>query len=82
MRINLLVALLVMGAIGVLLAVEAGGIHRELAHGQQREAALEQLRLMVYDMRRELETKAREFSAVSTATRRFSPRSRTTRHRA
>lgn len=64
MRTSLLVALLVMGAIGVLLAVEAGGIHRELAHGQQREAALEQLRLMVYDMRRELETKAREFSAV------------------
>ncbi|MBI3574384.1 MAG: EAL domain-containing protein [Gammaproteobacteria bacterium] len=64
MRISLLVTLLVMGAVGVLLAVEAGRINRELAHGQQREAAIEQLRLMVYDLRRELETKAREFSAV------------------
>ena len=64
MRISLLVTLLVMGTIGVLLTVEAGRINRELAHGQQREAAIEQLRLMVYDMRRELEAKAREFSAV------------------
>ena len=64
MRISLLVTLLVMGTVGVLLAIEAGRINREFAHGQQREAALEQLRLMVYDMRRELEAKAREFSAV------------------
>lgn len=64
MRISLLVTLLVMGAIGVLLTVEAGRINRELAHEQQREAATEQLRLMVYNMRRELETKAREFSAA------------------
>lgn len=64
MRISLLVTLLAMGAIGVLLTVEAGRINRELAHEQQREAAGEQLRLMVYDMRRELEAKAREFSAI------------------
>lgn len=64
MRISLLVTLLVMGAIGVLLAVEAGRINRELADEQQHEAATEQLRLIVYDMRRELETRAREFSAV------------------
>ncbi|MBI3570523.1 MAG: EAL domain-containing protein [Gammaproteobacteria bacterium] len=64
MRISLLVTLLAMGTIGVLLAVEAGRINRELAHEQQREAALEQLRLMVYDMRREFEAKAREFSAM------------------
>ena len=64
MRISLLVTLLAMGTIGVLLAVEAGRINRELAHEQQREATLEQLRLVVYDMHRELEAKAREFSAV------------------
>ena len=64
MRISLLVTLLVMGAIGVLLAVEVGRTNHELAHEQQREAATEQLRLMVYDMRRELEARAREFSVT------------------
>jgi len=63
MRVSLLATILAMGVLGMLLALEAGRIYREHAVAQQREATAEQLRLIVHDLRRELETRAREFSA-------------------
>jgi len=63
MRVSLLLVILAMGALAMLLAVEAARIYRELAYTQQREALTEQLRFLVHDQRRAFEARARELAA-------------------
>lgn len=63
MRLSLVVVILAMGALAILLAIEASRIYRDLAHEQQREALTEQLRFIVHDLRGAFEARARELAA-------------------
>ncbi len=63
MRLSLVVTILAMGALAILLAIEASRVYRDLAREQQREALTEQLRFIVHDLRGAFEARARELAA-------------------
>jgi len=66
MRLSLVVTILAMGALAILLAIEASRVYRDLAETQQREALTEQLRFIVHDLRGAFEGKARELATPLT----------------
>ncbi len=62
MRVSLIATIVVMGSLGVALALVSGGVYHNLALDSQRSALVEQLSMRVNDLRKELDAESQRLA--------------------